>query len=68
MLLRYISIQMLERPGGTEEDRLEVVEVEVEGWSRSCGEITRYLQSPLTVLSLSRESLSTHHCHDWGAD
>ena len=35
---RYISIQMLERPGGTEEDRLEVVEVEVEGWRRSCGE------------------------------
>ena len=36
---RYLTIQMLERPGVTG-GQLEVSEVQVEGWARSCGEIS----------------------------
>ena len=39
LCLRFLSIQLLERPSVTEDVRLELREVEVEGWARSCGEL-----------------------------
>ena len=53
LLGRFIFLQMLERRSA---GQLEVREVEVEGWARSCGEISPH--STLSLLSLSRRFLS----------
>ena len=57
---------MLERPSAAG-GQLEVSEVEIEGWARSCGEFTVTFHLPLfcpvrKILSAEQE------CSDWGGD
>ena len=59
---------MLERPGVTG-GQLEVSEVQVEGWARSCGEITvSHLNTQHSALCSVRKLLSPVHCRDCGGD